>query len=166
MLRASGASTPARALQACAHIPSSATTIPPTPHVLGYALSSAVLLCYAPSRSPFEAEDHMATYKKILTGKVVYPKRMDAHGMALVGCLLQRDISRRFGNLKDGAADIKRHAFFKGFNWDKAINIRGSFTVEPESASSFTDWIRAEEICVLGAKLSTEDDSAFATFGR
>lgn len=119
-----------------------------------------------PSRSPFEAEDHMATYKKILTGKVVYPKRMDANGMSLIGSLLQRDITRRFGNLKDGTADIKRHAFFKGFAWDKAIDMRSSFSIEPVSVGKFTDWVKAEEVCLLGKKLSAEDDAVFASFGK
>lgn len=49
--------------------------------------------------------------------------------IALIGCLLQRDITRRFGNLKDGVADIKRHAFFSGFNWERAIEARGSLKV-------------------------------------
>jgi hypothetical protein len=49
--------------------------------------------------------------------------------IALIGCLLQRDITRRFGNLKDGVADIKRHVFFSGFNWERAIEARGSLKV-------------------------------------
>ncbi|KAJ1631192.1 hypothetical protein T492DRAFT_613101, partial [Pavlovales sp. CCMP2436] len=60
----------------------------------------------------------MATYKKILTGKPNYPKRLEPQGVELITCLLQRDITRRFGNLKDGTADIKKHVFFSGFDWD------------------------------------------------
>ena len=62
--------------------------------------------------SPFEAEDHLATYQKILDGTVNYPAKMDHDASDLISKLLQKDITRRYGNLKDGAKDIKDHAFY------------------------------------------------------
>jgi hypothetical protein len=86
--------------------------------------------------------------------------------VALIGCLLQRDITRRYGNLKDGTADIKKHAFFHGFDWAKAIDMRGSFSMAPVTAASFSDWVKAEEVCVAGSKLPSDEDAVFATFGQ
>jgi protein kinase A len=34
---------------------------------------------------------------------------------------LRRDLSKRFGNLKDGAADIKNHRFFEDINFDDLL---------------------------------------------
>ena len=78
--------------------------------------------------SPFEAEDHLATYQKILDGTVNYPQAMNPDATDLISKLLQKDISRRYGNLREGAKDIKDHAFFKGaqFPWDNPFGERGS----------------------------------------
>ena len=32
------------------------------------------------------------------------------------------DRTRRLGNLKDGASDVKKHKFFKGIDWDALAN--------------------------------------------
>jgi len=129
-----------------------------------YWALGVLLFEFLTGHSPFEAEDHMSTYKKILAGKVHYPKRMDTHAVSLCSNLLQRDISRRYGNLKDGVADIKRHAFFHGFDWDKALDMRGTLKPAQVSIDSFTDWVRAKDVCVPGKKLSPKDDKLFASF--
>ncbi len=36
--------------------------------------------------------------------------------------LLQADLSKRYGNLKNGVNDIKGHRFFNGLNWTKLVN--------------------------------------------
>jgi hypothetical protein len=35
--------------------------------------------------------------------------------------LLRRDLSKRFGNLKNGAEDIKTHRFFENFSWQNLL---------------------------------------------
>jgi len=35
--------------------------------------------------------------------------------------LLQADLSKRYGNLKNGVNDIKGHRFFNGLNWSKLL---------------------------------------------
>lgn len=70
---------------------------------------------------PFNDEDPMAIYQKILKGKVKFPRNFDKEAKALVKHLLVADITKRFGNLKDGANDIKNHKWFEGFNWDQLI---------------------------------------------
>jgi hypothetical protein len=35
--------------------------------------------------------------------------------------LLRRDLSKRFGNLKNGVEDIKTHRFFENFSWQNLL---------------------------------------------
>ena len=77
--------------------------------------------------SPFEAEDHLATYQKILDGAITYPPKMDSEAVDIISKLLQKDISRRYGNLRDGCKDIKEHPFYAkhAFDWSN-YDQRGS----------------------------------------
>ncbi len=45
----------------------------------------------------------MAIYQKILKGKVKFPKSFDKNGKSLVKHLLVADLTKRFGNLKNGS---------------------------------------------------------------
>ena len=36
--------------------------------------------------------------------------------------MLRRDLSKRYGNLKDGAADIKNHRFFGDLSFDDLLS--------------------------------------------
>ena len=96
--------------------------------------------------SPFEAEDHLATYQKILDGTVNYPSKMPALAVDLVGKLLQKDITRRYGNLKDGAGDIKNHAVYKEagheFSWDSAFAQRASVLPDKFDKGKY-EWVAA-----------------------
>mmetsp|Transcript_28704 Transcript_28704/g.63475 ORF Transcript_28704/g.63475 Transcript_28704/m.63475 type:complete len:308 (+) Transcript_28704:98-1021(+) len=66
---------------------------------------------------PFCDEDPMGIYQKILAGKVYFPKYFDKNAKALVKKLLTADLSKRFGNLKDGADDILKHKWFEELNF-------------------------------------------------
>merc|ERR1711972_158629 len=54
----------------------------------------------------------MGIYQKILAGKVYFPKYFDKNAKALVKKLLTADLSKRYGNLKDGPQDILKHKWF------------------------------------------------------
>ena len=41
---------------------------------------------------------------------------------SLVKHMLQADLSKRYGNLKNGVNDIKGHRFFNGLNWTKLLS--------------------------------------------
>jgi protein kinase A len=51
---------------------------------------------------PFNDNDPMAIYRNILKGKVRFPKSFDQEAKSLVKHLLVTDLSKRFGNLKNG----------------------------------------------------------------
>ena len=66
---------------------------------------------------PFYAEDPMMLYQNILSLKYKFPPRFDKKAKSLIKHLLCLDLSKRFGNLKNGCLDIKIHRFFDMLNW-------------------------------------------------
>jgi serine/threonine protein kinase len=64
---------------------------------------------------PFQDEDPMNIYRKIINTKPRYPDGFDGRCKSLVKHLLRRDLSKRYGNLKNGVEDIKTHRFFENF---------------------------------------------------
>ena len=71
-----------------------------------------------PRYPPFYDENPFNIYQKILAGKLDFPRHFDLNAKDLVKRLLTADRTKRLGCLKDGAEDIKRHKWFKGFDWD------------------------------------------------
>ena len=65
---------------------------------------------------PFNDDDPMAIYQKILSGKIKFPRNFDSHAKSLVKHLLETDLTKRFGNMKGGVNDIKHHRLFSGFD--------------------------------------------------
>jgi len=47
---------------------------------------------------------------------------MSENMVDLLEKLIQVDLSKRIGNLKNGAADIKDHAWFDNINWTALVN--------------------------------------------
>lgn len=70
---------------------------------------------------PFFDDEPMGIYQKILAGKIVFPRFFDRYAKALVKRLLTHDLGKRYGNLRDGAEDIKRHRWFQGLDWDDLV---------------------------------------------
>ena len=70
---------------------------------------------------PFSDDDPMMVYQKILKGKIKFPSGFDSNAKSLIKHLLESDLTKRYGNLKNGVKDITGHRFFKGFDWDKLL---------------------------------------------
>ncbi|OZJ03458.1 hypothetical protein BZG36_02754, partial [Bifiguratus adelaidae] len=68
---------------------------------------------------PFYDEDHLKLYEKILAGKVKWPSYFTDEAKDLLKRLLTADLSKRFGNLRGGAEDIKYHKWFAGVDWQR-----------------------------------------------
>ena len=51
---------------------------------------------------PFNDDDPMAIYQNILKGVIKFPRKFDRDARSLVKHLLQADLSKRYGNLKNG----------------------------------------------------------------
>lgn len=66
---------------------------------------------------PFQDEDPMNIYRKIINTKPRYPEGFDSKCKSMIKHLLRRDLSKRYGNLKNGVNDIKDHRFFETLSW-------------------------------------------------
>jgi protein kinase A len=71
---------------------------------------------------PFFDEDHIKLYGKIMAGKVRYPSHFSPALKDLLKRLLTADLTKRYGNLRGGATDIKNHPWVEGVNWDQVYS--------------------------------------------
>ena len=51
---------------------------------------------------PFNDDDPMGIYRNILRGKISFPSTFNKEAKSIVRNFLTADLSKRFGNLKDG----------------------------------------------------------------
>ena len=98
--------------------------------------------------------------QKILDGAITYPPTMDADATDLISKLLQKEISRRYGNLVNGCKDIKDHPFYAkaGFDWSDYSQRAAALKPTAFDASKY-EWLPAESI-VTEAKPCKPDDHA------
>ncbi|KAL7512474.1 hypothetical protein ACHAXN_009446 [Cyclotella atomus] len=68
--------------------------------------------------APFASYDPGSVAKKILQGRVDFPRKMSSSLQEVIRALLTRDPSRRLGCLKGGTEDAMKHRFFRGFDWE------------------------------------------------
>lgn len=73
---------------------------------------------------PFYASDPMKIYEKIVSGKYRPPSDFSSELKDLIFHILQVDMSKRFGCLKNGVLDIKNHKWFKVIVWENIMNYR------------------------------------------
>ncbi|CAF0991859.1 unnamed protein product [Adineta steineri] len=66
---------------------------------------------------PFYADQPIQIYEKIVQGKFKFPSHFSSELKDLIRNLLQADLTKRFGNLKNGTKDIKYHKWFSNTNW-------------------------------------------------
>lgn len=67
---------------------------------------------------PFYHKDHYILYERIVNGRIIWPPNFDPKAKHLVSRLLERDLTKRYGNLKHGSKDIKNHPWFQEVPWD------------------------------------------------
>jgi serine/threonine protein kinase len=94
---------------------------------------------------PFSASDPMSIYKNILKGKVAFPSNFNKEAKSLVKHLLVHDLTKRYGNLKNGAGDIKIHRWFNGFDWSACEKMELTSFYKPTikgkgDTSNFTEY--------------------------
>ncbi|KAI8843877.1 kinase-like domain-containing protein [Chytriomyces cf. hyalinus JEL632] len=68
---------------------------------------------------PFSDEDNIKLFEKIIACKLRFPEGFDKKAKDLCKYLITPDLSKRFGNLKRGAGDVKSHLWFETIDWDK-----------------------------------------------
>lgn len=83
---------------------------------------------------PFNAENPQSIFENILNRKIPWPRMpedMSYDAKDLIDKLLTEDPSVRLGS--NGAAEVKRHPFFKDVNWDTLARQKAAFIPNPES---------------------------------
>ena len=110
---------------------------------------------------PFYANNPFEIYQTILKAKPVYPSHFDnnlyegvdpstggpvaaaggvhAAKTGLLVRMLQPDVSKRIGCLKNGAEDIKKHKWFRGLNWAALYNKQMQAPDGPPQLSGMDD---------------------------
>jgi len=68
---------------------------------------------------PFFDDNPFCIYEKILAGKLEWPQHMEQTAKDLIKRLLVHDRTKRLGNMKAGAEDIKKHRWFKSIDWEE-----------------------------------------------
>ncbi|GMI62550.1 hypothetical protein ScalyP_jg6908, partial [Parmales sp. scaly parma] len=81
---------------------------------------------------PFVDDDPMGIYQQILAGKLNFPRYIDRNVKALIKKLLLADLTKRYGCLKAGADDIKKHKWFADMNWDNLIGRKLQAPILPQ----------------------------------
>ena len=84
---------------------------------------------------PFYDENPFGIYQKILAGKLEFPRHFETHARDLIRKLLTADRTKRIGNLKNGAEDIKKHKWYRGLNWAALYNKQMVATIVPDTNS-------------------------------
>ena len=82
---------------------------------------------------PFNDEDPMMIYQKIIKGKIYYPNSMDRDAKSLIKHLLTEDTTKRFGCLRNGVKDIVNHRFFNDFDWKEFVFMKMTPPYVPEA---------------------------------
>lgn len=71
---------------------------------------------------PFYDENPFGIYQKVLAGRIDFPRHFDVKAKDLIKRLLTHDRTKRYGCLKAGAEDIKKHKWYKNVDWDVVLN--------------------------------------------
>jgi len=84
------------------------------------------------SYAPFYDEDPMKTYEKIIHGEIAFPSEFSKDAIHLIKKLLNPKPFKRLGVTKGGASAIKKHPWFKGFDWDALLEKKLAAPLVPE----------------------------------
>jgi len=96
---------------------------------------------------PFFADQPIQIYEKIVSGKVRFPSHFSSDLKDLLRNLLQVDLTKRYGNLKNGVTDIKNHKWFAQTEWIAVYQKKVSAPLVPKirSASDTSQFQEYEE---------------------
>lgn len=117
---------------------------------------------------PFYSDDRMALYQHILQGKIEYPRHVSKQARDLISKLLQADLSRRLGNLRHGGRDVRKHPWFRGFDFNALVRRQLpppiAISVEGDDDTSLFDEYPEEDDPDMNAQISEADNKVFENF--
>lgn len=115
--------------------------------------------------APFYSSEPMQIYDKIVKGQFRCPNHFKDELRDLLKNILQVDLTRRFGNLKNGTLDMKRHLWFRDIDWLQIYKqtVEAPFVpkLEHEGDASYFDHYEEQEM-----RISVHDkyEKDFANF--
>ncbi|PVU88796.1 hypothetical protein BB561_005687 [Smittium simulii] len=114
---------------------------------------------------PFYEQDHRRLYERILANRFHWPPQFDPVAADIVRHLVTPDLSKRYGNLKNGIGDITSHPWFQEVCWEKLENKQIAPPIVPRAkkdgdTSNFDNY--PEQHQIYGE--DTEDDESRALF--
>lgn len=97
---------------------------------------------------PFYSNDPIKIYEKIVAGKYKFAHHFGEELRDIIKNILQVDITRRYGNLKDGSMDIKKHRWFKSIDWIEIYHqkVTPSFIPHCDSPSDTSHFDQYDEV--------------------
>ncbi|CAF98481.1 unnamed protein product, partial [Tetraodon nigroviridis] len=109
---------------------------------------------------PFFADQPIQIYEKIVSGKVRFPSHFSSDLKDLLRNLLQVDLTKRYGNLKNGVNDIKGHKWFATTDWIAIYERKATPFIPkcrgPGDTSNFDDYEEEEIRVSLTEKCAKE----------
>lgn len=116
---------------------------------------------------PFFDVTPFGIYKKVLEGRVEFPRHFDVKAKDLIKRLLVHDRTKRIGCLKGGSEDLKKHKWFKGLDWDLLLNRSIKPPFEPnvkaaDDTSMFDRYPESTEAAAL--RLTGKEQELFEGF--
>lgn len=67
---------------------------------------------------PYYDQNPYEVYKKIMKGYFEFPVQVSMNARKLIGALLEKDLSKRIGCMKNGSQDVRNHPWFTGVDWN------------------------------------------------
>mmetsp|Transcript_14689 Transcript_14689/g.42295 ORF Transcript_14689/g.42295 Transcript_14689/m.42295 type:complete len:288 (-) Transcript_14689:123-986(-) len=116
---------------------------------------------------PFYDETPFGIYKKILSGKLDFPRYFDIKARDLIKRFLMQDPTKRIGAGSHGSEEVKKHKWFKGLDWELLLNrgIRPPFVPDVKSADDTSMFDRYPESTEASAPpVAPKDQVLFETF--
>lgn len=81
---------------------------------------------------PFFDDEPIETYRKIIKGRIKFPRYFSAESKDLIKNLLRSKATRRLGVIAGGAENIRKHQWYKGFDWESIRAGKMSPPIKPK----------------------------------
>lgn len=83
---------------------------------------------------PFMHNDTYEIFKRTLREKIPFPPGFSSDAKSMIKHLTEHDLSKRYGNLINGADDVKAHRFFKKIDFNKLTSMNDAAPYIPEQS--------------------------------
>lgn len=78
-------------------------------------------------------EDPYEVFKMILQEKIRFPKQFNEGAKSIIRHLTEHDLTKRYGNLKNGSADIRKHRFFADVDFKGIFDMTATPPYDPSA---------------------------------